>query len=120
MPGDLKTLLHAPEKRHYQRLDVLLDVSLEFNGQKIEATTSNISCGGMFLPDIHSMLAVEADIVVFVSLPDHTQLIKLPARVRRVDAKLESKKIGVALEFSRLYDDSRLQIDRYVKWKLLH
>ena len=120
MVEDLKILLNAPEKRHYQRLDIFLDVSLEFDGQKLEATTSNISCGGMFLPDIASLLTIESDIVVYVRLPDQTQKIKLPARVRRIDTKLESKKIGVALEFNRLYDDSRLQIDRFVKWKLLN
>lgn len=120
MSDDLKNLLNKPEKRHYQRLDITLDVSIEFDGQKIAVNTGNISCGGMFLPEVDLNLKMESNVMAFINLPDHTESIRLPATVRRVETYTESKKIGIALEFNRLYDDNRLQIDRFVKWKLLN
>ncbi len=120
MSDELKNLLNKPEKRHYQRLDVELDVAIEFDGQKVAVTTGNISCGGMFLPEMDLNLEMESEVMAFVNLPDHTETIRVPCKVRRIETCTESKKIGVAFEFNRLYDDNRLQIDRYVKWKLLN
>lgn len=123
MSEEFKDLISQPEKRHYQRLDISLNVQVEIDGQKIQATTQNISCGGMFLPDVNMDLTaelVDSKVLTFINLPDHAEAIRVPAKIRRVERCLESKKIGVAFEFNRLYDDNRLQIDRFVKWKLLN
>lgn len=120
MVDDLKTLLNRPEKRHYQRVEIQLDIAIEFDGRKIDVTTGNVSCGGMFLPEMDLELNLSDNVTAFINLPNHTETIRLPAQVRRIEPCLESKKIGVAFEFNRLYDDNRLHIDRFIKWKLLN
>lgn len=120
MSDDFKNMLNKPEKRNYQRLDIQLGVAIEFDGQKVDVSTGNISCGGMFLPEVDLNLDMESNVLAFINLPDHTETIRMPATVRRIETCSESKKIGVAFEFNRLYDDNRLQIDRFIKWKMLN
>lgn len=109
-----------PEKRHYQRLECELPVVLEFEGETISATSDNVSCGGMYLPLNQIELAEEQNVIAFISLPEKSRAVRLPARVRRVEKTTENKQAGIALEFEGLYDSNRLEIDRYVKWKLLN
>lgn len=112
-----------PEKRHYQRIDMELPVEIEHDGRRVNATTENVSCGGMFLPNIDedAGFSESQNIVAFINLPDRSETIRLTGTVRRVEvSKPASKGHGVAVEFSGLYDDNRLEMDRYIKWKLLN
>lgn len=109
-----------PEKRHYPRIEMELPVELEVDGKKVQATTDNISCGGMFLPDIAELLEEQQDVIAFVTLPDQSKSIRLPAKIARIERKIANNSKGIALQFDGLYDTNRLEIDRYVKWKLLN
>lgn len=108
-----------PEKRHYKRIDLELPVEILFEGNKVAATTENVSCGGMYLPNIDADFSASKDIIAIVNLPDRAAAIRLSAKVARIEEG-ETKKQGVALEFDGLYDDNRLEMDRYIKWKLLN
>lgn len=109
-----------PEKRHYQRLECELPVLLEFDGETVSATAENVSCGGMYLPLSREPVEEDDPVVAFISLPEKSRAVRLAARVRRLDRDTENKTKGLALEFEGLYDSNRLEIDRYVKWKLLN
>ena len=108
------------EKRHYQRLDCELPVVLETNGQKIKTTAENVSCGGMFLPFENGEVIKDQEFVTFIQLPNRSEAIRLAAKVRRLEKDLTDKVKGIAVEFQGLYDNNRLEIDRYVKGKLLN
>jgi c-di-GMP-binding flagellar brake protein YcgR len=109
-----------PEKRHYQRLACELPVVLEFEGETVSATADNVSCSGMYLPLHQTELAEDQNVIAFINLPEKSKAVRLPARVRRVEKDIENRLRGIALEFEGLYDSNRLEIDRYVKWKLLN
>jgi uncharacterized protein (TIGR02266 family) len=108
-----------PEKRYYQRLDLEVPVKLECDGQSIDGTTENISCGGMFLPNLNTPELTGKPLTVFLQLPEHTQMVKLSGRVARVENQADGQAKGVAIEFSGLYDDNRLEIDSFIKKRLL-
>lgn len=108
-----------PEKRYYQRLDLEVPVKLECNGEAIDSTTQNISCGGMYLPNVDQKDFIDKPLTVFIQLPEHESAVKLAGRVTRVERSANSEQTGVAIEFSGLYDDSRLEIDSFIKKRLL-
>lgn len=111
----------TPEKRHYQRIDMELPVEIEHGGKRVSATTENVSCGGMFLPNMDADFTELQDVVTFINLPERAEAIRLTAQVRRVEnSPADGGRPGIAVEFSGLYDDNRLEIDRYIKWKLLN
>ena len=60
------------------------------------------------------------ELIAFINLPDHAETIRLPAKINRLEKDLKNKLKGIALEFQGLYDTNRLELDRYVKWKLLN
>lgn len=105
--------LTKPEKRNHKRLDVILDADLVIDGQKVNATTSNISCGGLFLPIKNLNLANKSNIEVVLNIPDSEKPVKVIGEVSRVDAIDQTN--GVAIKFSGLYDDNILAIDRFIK-----
>ncbi len=112
-----------PEKRNYQRLDLELPVRLEVDGQEIVSNTQNISCGGMFLPTDESetkLFNEEKELTAFITIPDECKVVKLSGRIRRVQRKSDFDPAGIAIQFSGLYDENFLEIDRYLKWKLLN
>ncbi len=109
-----------PEKRHYQRLELELPVEIEVDGEKVSATTENVSCGGMYLPNLNLNLADKQEFTAFINLPDRAEAVRLKAKILRVVQGLSDGPRGVAVEFDGLYDDNRLAIDRYIKWKLLN
>lgn len=115
-----KGLPKRAEQRHYKRIDSELPVKLETGGQSIESTTENISCGGMFLPNIQTDLKEDDTLTAFITLPEDCKVVKMSGRVCRVRNNTDSQDSGVAIQFSGLYDENHLEIDRYVKWKLLN
>lgn len=108
----------TPEKRHYQRVDLELPVEIEVDGRKVSATTGNVSCGGMYLPNLQGEFPEARDVITFINLPDRAAAIRLNAKITRIENAQDAG--GVAVEFDGLYDDNRLEMDRYLKWKLLN
>jgi hypothetical protein len=108
-----------PEKRHYQRIEMELPVEIEIDGAKVSATTENVSCGGMFLPNMETSLGEAQEVVTYINLPERSEAVRMPAKVLRIEKK-DGHAPGVALQFHGLYDDNHLAIDRFVKGKLLN
>lgn len=109
-----------PEKRNYQRIDATLDVDLVIEGQKMSATTSNISCGGLFLPTKKHILKEQTNVEVILNIPDNQTPVKVLGEVSRFQDRslLKKRSSGVAIKFRGLYDDNMLAIDRFIKNKL--
>lgn len=112
----MSELSDKPEKRYYKRLEEELPVQLKIAGEIIETTTQNISCGGMFLPNVCDKLEHHKELEAFITLPEAGKPVRLAGRVLRI----EKNPCAAAIEFSGLYDDNHLEIDRYIKWKLLN
>lgn len=93
-----------------------LPVRLEFADQSIYANTENISCGGMFLPEVNHGMDIDVDdeITAFLTLPSKTKTVKVNCHVSRVQRQPDS---GIALEFRGLYDENIQEIDTYIKNK---
>lgn len=107
--------LEKPEKRNHQRIDIDLPVDIIIEGKKISASTSNISCGGMYLPmPKESTLQEHAALEITLSLPSIDKPVKVMGAVNRIDGTDQ----GIAVEFQGLYDDNILAIERFIKSKL--
>lgn len=113
-------ILNRPEKRNYQRLDVEIDVDLVIEGKHLSATSSNVSCGGMFIPTKDNYLKERTDIEITLHLPEEKKQVRIIGAVARMQDSsfLGSQKKGVAIEFRGLYDDNILAIDRFIKNKI--
>jgi hypothetical protein len=111
--------LEKPEKRYYQRLQVDLPVDVVIEGKKISANTSNISCGGMYLPLPSEHLNNQKNLEIIVNLPADEKPVKILGQINRIDnASSINEPKGVAIEFQGLYDDNILAIERFIKSKL--
>ena len=107
--------LEKPEKRNHQRIDIDLPVDIIIEGKKISASTSNISCGGMYLPmPPESALQEKTGLEITLNLPSVNKPVKVMGEVNRIDGDSQ----GVAVEFQGLYDDNILAIERFIKSKL--
>lgn len=100
------------EKRIFRRLKTEIPVELELKKRTLKASTSNISCGGMFLKVNPKELTQQHQVHLAIHLPSQKTPVKLVGEVRR------SEKGGVAFEFQGLYNDNILAIERYVKSNL--
>lgn len=109
-----------PERRNYHRIPVKLDVDLVINGQKMNATASNISCGGLFLPlPSKSVEKHTAPVEVMLTLPDHKRPVKVIGEISRLHETKQSKEQpGLAIKFKGLYDDNILAIERFIKSRM--
>ncbi len=120
-----ENFLKNPERRYHKRLDVDLQVSLNIDGQTINASASNISCGGVFLPTrqtglAEKKLAEKVAVEMLLSLPDSDRPVKVVGEVARVgySGDSETDEVGVALRFNGLPDDNILAIDKFIKTRL--
>lgn len=112
--------LKNPERRNYQRIDADLPVNLMVNGQPVTGTTSNVSCGGIFLPMKKNNLSEKGEVEVILHLPDSEKPVKVIGEITRVQSeKLDQEQgAGVAVRFKGLFDDNILAIDRFIKNRL--
>jgi hypothetical protein len=108
-----------PEQRHYQRLYEELPVNIQVDGESIHTTAQNISCGGMFLPTVKSAVTADQKIIAFINLPDELKPIRMAGRIARVTSH-STTEVEVAVQFSGLYDDNHLAIDKYIKHKTMN
>ena len=117
---DDSLFLSQPEKRNHQRLDAHLNVQLVIDGHKIKATSTNISCGGMFVNLKKHALGPQDGCELHINLPSNEEPVRVVGEVHRLEkGKLFGrKKGGVAIKFNELYNDNILAIDRFIKSKL--
>lgn len=111
----------TPEQRHYKRVDLQLPVKIEIDGVVLESTTENVSCGGMFMPVSQKQFELQDTLVATLSLPEgHKKEVKLKGEVCRVSKNTDNSVGGIAVQFSGLYDENHLELDRLIKWNLLN
>lgn len=103
------------EKRIFRRVDAELPVDLELGSETVQTTSSNISCGGMFLLIDPDKLGDQHKLDVVIHLPNRKNPVKMTAEILRSESRARS---GVAVQFQGLYNDSMLEIEKFVKGKL--
>lgn len=109
-------LLLEPEKRNYRRIDVRLKAEVTVEGENFLALAENISCGGIYLSLENLPKDTEKKILVKVRLPHNKKDIQVVGDVRRVEENTSPKdKNRLAVEFSHLYDDNILEIEKFIK-----
>lgn len=113
-------ILSHPERRHYHRLKIALDVTVQVGEQRVPSTTANISCGGLYLPHLAAELSPSSALEITLALPCQAKPVKVHGQIaRQVPARLmDTELMGVAIEFLGLYDDHRLAIDQFIKEKI--
>lgn len=110
-----------PEKRNHRRLDIELDVDLAIGPSRVKASTTNISCGGLFLPvKPLNDFSPENPLEIFLNLPDADKPVKLVGEVSRVQNRslLFGYPEGIAVRFKGLCDENILAIDRFIKTRV--
>lgn len=103
------------EKRIFRRVDAELPVDLELGSETVQTTSSNISCGGMFLLVDPDKLGDQNKLDVVIHLPNRKNPVKMTAEILRSENRNRN---GVAVQFQGLYNDSMLEIEKFVKGKL--
>ena len=103
------------EKRIFRRVDAELPVDLEFGSETVQTTSSNISCGGMFLLIDPDKLNDMHKLDVVIHLPNRKNPVKMSAEILRSES---SERRGVAVQFQGLYNDNMIEIEKFVKGKL--
>jgi len=109
----IEGIVNYIEKRIFRRVDAELPVDLQVGEEKVLTTSSNISCGGMFLQIDPTRLSQLQKLDVVIHLPNRKNPVKLSAEVLRSEDRR-----GVALQFEGLYNDNILEIEKFVKAKL--
>jgi len=102
------------EKRIFRRVDAELPVDLELGEETVHSTSSNISCGGMFLLIDPEKLSDRQKLDVAIHLPNRKNPVKMTAEILRSD----QDRRGIAVQFQGLYNDNLLEIEKFVKGKL--
>ncbi|MBX7149168.1 PilZ domain-containing protein [bacterium] len=110
-------ILSRPERRNYERLDTSLDVEIVIEGKRINTTATNLSCGGLFLPIGKAALKERTDMEVILSIPNIQKPVKLIGEVARIQNKsfFGGRPEGVGIQFTGLYDDNMMAIDKFIK-----
>lgn len=103
------------EKRIFRRVEAQVPVDLEMGNRTLTATSSNISCGGMFLVVDPAQLSEQRNLSLAIHLPNRSKPVKLTVEVLRRET---NSRAGVAVQFQGLYNDNILEIEKFVKAKL--
>jgi c-di-GMP-binding flagellar brake protein YcgR len=103
------------EKRIFRRVEAEVPVDLEMGDRTLQTTSSNISCGGMFLLLDPSQVQEQKSLNLVIHLPNRTKPVKLTGDVLRRE---NDSRPGVAVQFQGLYNDNILEIEKFVKAKL--
>lgn len=102
------------EKRIFRRVDAQVPVELEMGDRTLQVTSSNISCGGMFLNLDPAELHEAKSLNLVIHLPNRAKPVKLTGEVLRCETERE----GIAVQFQGLYNDNILEIEKFVKGRL--
>lgn len=111
----IEGIVNYIEKRIFRRVDAELPVDLQVGEEKVMTTSSNISCGGMFLQIDPAQLSMLEKLDVVIHLPNRKNPVKLSAEILRNE---RDDRRGVAVQFQGLYNDNILEIEKFVKAKL--
>jgi|SRR5262249_23731872 len=111
----IEGIVNYIEKRIFRRVDAELPVDLELDHEVVQTTSSNISCGGMFLQIDPQKLSQQHKLDVVIHLPNRKTPVKLSAEILRSESEARQ---GVAVQFQGLYNDSLLELDKFIKSKL--
>lgn len=111
----IEAVLNFIEKRIFRRLNAEISVDLELEEATLQAKTSNISCGGLFLRVDPSKIGKTQELNLAIHLPSRKHPIKLTGEILRSENGIRQ---GIAVQFQGLYNDNILEIDRYVKANL--
>lgn len=103
------------EKRIFRRVDAEVDVDLDFGDTTVKTTSSNISCGGMFLHVDPLQVDGKQQLDLVIHLPNRQKPVKLTGEILRTETH---SRLGVAVQFQGLYNDNILEIEKFVKTKL--
>lgn len=103
--------LNQTEKRLFQRLEIGLEVELLVGGSPVKATTTNISCGGLFLTVDPKEVQKNQELSLLIHLPNRKRPVQLVGQILRQERK------GVAVKFGELYNDNILAIEQFIKSK---
>lgn len=110
------SMVNYIEKRIFRRVDAKVKVDLECKDHTLNATSSNISCGGLFLLVDPEKISNEKTLDLVIHLPNRNKPVKLSGEIlRRED---DTSRHGVAVQFQGLYNDNILEIEKFVKGKL--
>ena len=111
----IEGIVNYIEKRIFRRVDAELPVDLQVGEEKLKTTSSNISCGGMFLQIDPAKLNDLQKLDIVIHLPNRKSPVKLSAEILRSES---DDRRGVAVQFQGLYNDNILEIEKFVKAKL--
>lgn len=103
------------EKRIFRRVDAKVPVDLELGDRTLQATTSNISCGGMFLMVDPDKVKDQQSLTLVIHLPNRVKPVQLTGDILRQE---NDSRAGVAVQFQGLYNDNILEIEKFIKTKL--
>ncbi len=103
------------EKRIFRRVEAELPVDLQFGDRTVNAVSSNISCGGMFLMVDPMQLQDLNNLDLVIHLPNRNKPVKLTGEILRSET---AGRAGIAVQFQGLYNDNILEIEKFVKAKL--
>ena len=98
------------EKRIFRRVDSSLEVYLNCGDRKIQATSENISCGGIYIKSPQENIPEDTDLELAIYLPHREKPVVMTADIIRKDRSGD-----LALKFRGLYDDNVLQIEKFIK-----
>jgi hypothetical protein len=112
---ELFFLMNQSEKRLFKRLEIGLKVELVVDGAPFKATTSNISCGGVFLMLNPDEIKKDQDLSLIIHLPNRKKPIELTAEILRRERDARQ---GIAVKFQGLYNDNILAIEQFIKSSL--
>lgn len=104
-------MMDSSEKRKFKRLPMILDLSCRKVGTETEKLykghTVNVSPGGLYFETAEDSFETGHLLKVELSIPPTAGLLELGGRISgfgrilRTNAKLQSGKYGVAVEFCR-------------------
>jgi PilZ domain-containing protein len=83
--------------------------------QTVNTTSSNISCGGLFLMVDPQKVSDKQQLDLAIHLPNRQQPVKLTGDILRSETQ---SRLGIAVQFRGLYNDNILEIEKFVKAKL--
>jgi len=102
----------SSERRHSQRIDVSLPVTLRLGGRLLPATALNISSGGMCLRSTEKIIVSDSPVEVIFDLDQEKRDIAMMGKITRVTS--EGKEATLGVQFTNLFSLNRKAIDEYL------
>ncbi len=115
-PRPFRRMTPLPARRRDRRYVLPIPVLLSLSKRNIEATTGDVSYGGMFVVT-EERLALGQLAQVELLLPPAGELFEAPAKlVYARPALAKDERAGVGVEFYGLGRETKLRWDRFIDW----